>query len=366
VKILELVKSLSGPVLVHVTTEKGKGYKPAEEDDLRLHASTPFDKITGKALKPSSGVPSYTKILGDALIEIVGEHKEVVGITAAMGDGTGLDHLQEKFPSNLYDVGIAEEHAVTFAAGMATQGITPVVAVYSTFLQRAFDQIIHDVSLQDLHVVFILDRAGLVGADGPTHHGSFDLSYLRLIPNMVIMAPKDEAELRDMAYTAIIEYKDGPVALRYPRGSALGVELKPGFRPLPIGKGEIVRQGSSIALLAVGSMVSYALTAASILEPEGIDCHVINMRFIKPLDTELLDETAAKFPKMVTLEENALPGGFGSAVSEYLADTNKKNDLLRIGLPDRFIEHGTQQQLHAMLGIDPAGIAEKIKQMLGK
>jgi 1-deoxy-D-xylulose-5-phosphate synthase len=283
-----------------------------------------------------------------------------------MGDGTGLDPLQEKYPSNFYDVGIAEEHAVTFAAGLSTQGIIPVVAVYSTFLQRAFDQIIHDVSLQNLHVVFVLDRAGLVGADGPTHHGSFDLSYLRLIPNMVIMSPKDEAELRNMTYTAIMEYKDGPIAIRYPRGSGVGVEIEPEFKTLPIGKGEIIRRGSSVALLAVGSMVSYASIASSLLEKEGIECEVVNMRFIKPLDTDLIDDIASRFNKIVTLEENALPGGFGSAVSEYLGDMNMKNDLLRIGLPDKFIDHGTQKQLHAMLGIDPDGIAEKIKKMLGK
>ncbi len=363
VKIFEQVKEFKGPIIVHAITEKGKGYSPAEEHLQKLHASTPFDKLTGKAYKKEGARPSFTAIFGNALVEIVKENPLVVGITGAMPDGTGLDILQKNFPKNYFDVGIAEEHAVTFAAGLATQGIIPVIAVYSTFLQRAFDQIIHDVSLQKLHVVFVLDRAGLVGSDGPTHHGAFDLSFLRLIPNMVIMAPKDESELRDMLYTAV-SYKGGPIALRYPRGSALGVQLKEGFDTIEIGKAEIVKEGSDTALLAVGTMVDYALKAAKYLEAENISCEVVNMRFIKPLDYTMLDEAAEKFGTIFTLEENALMGGFGSGVAEYFSDRQYKNNIVRIGLPDKFIDHGTQQELHHILGIDSEGIAEKVSFVL--
>jgi len=312
------------------------------------------------------GVPaSYTKIFGEALVEIVKENPAVVGITAAMPDGTGMDILQKHFPKNYFDVGIAEEHAVTFAAGLATQNVIPVLAIYSTFLQRAFDQIIHDVGIQNLHVVFVLDRAGLVGSDGPTHHGAFDLSYLRLIPGMVIMAPKDESELRDMLYTAV-NYKRGPIALRYPRGSALGVTLKQGFELIEIGKSERICNGRDTALLAIGSMVDYAIKAAEKLEAEGITCEIINMRFAKPLDNNRLDDIAANHSKIITLEENTLVGGFGSGVLEYFAEKNYKNDVLRIGLPDHFIDHGTQEELHHLLGIDPDGIVEKVKLFIGQ
>jgi 1-deoxy-D-xylulose-5-phosphate synthase len=360
IRIFEDVKDLKGPILVHATTQKGKGYEPAEGHIQKLHASTPFDKLTGKAIKKSGSAASYTKIFGDALVEIVSKNPNVVGITAAMPDGTGLDILQEKHPNNYFDVGIAEEHGVTFSAGLATQGIIPVIAVYSTFLQRGFDQIIHDVALQKLHVVFVLDRAGLVGADGPTHHGTFDLTYLRLIPGMTIMAPKDEAELRNMIFTAV-EHCEGPVAVRYPRGSALGVPLKPGFEKLEIGRSETLIDGDDIALLAVGSMVDYSRKAAALLKDEGVNAEVINMRFIKPIDEKKLDEIASRFTKIVTLEENNLPGGFGSAVLEYLSDNDYKNDVLRIGIPDKFVDHGTQAELHELLGIDPAGIKNKIK-----
>ncbi len=260
-KIFEQVKELKGPILVHAITQKGKGYKPAEGHEQKLHASTPFDKVTGKAIKKSGGNPSYTSIFGNALTEIVKDNPSVIGITAAMPDGTGMDILQKTYPKNYIDVGIAEEHAVTFAAGMATQGVVPVVAIYSTFLQRGFDQIVHDVALQKLHVVFVLDRAGLVGADGPTHHGAFDLTYLRMIPGMVVMAPKDESELRDMLYTAV-NYKSGPVALRYPRGASLGVPVKENFDIIEIGKSETLKEGEDVALLALGSMVNYAMIAS--------------------------------------------------------------------------------------------------------
>jgi 1-deoxy-D-xylulose-5-phosphate synthase len=330
-----------------------------------LHASTPFDKVTGQALKKSGGAPSYTSIFGKALVEIAKQNEKVVGITAAMPDGTGMDYLQKEIPHRYFYVGIAEEHAVTFAAGMATQGIIPVVAVYSSFMQRAFDQIIHDVALQKLHVVFVLDRAGLVGADGPTHHGTFDLTYLRMIPGMVIMAPKDEAELRNMLYTAI-QYENGPVAIRYPRGSALGVEIKNDFEQLQIGESELIQSGTDTAILAVGNMVEYAKKASLILNEEGIHCEIINMRFVKPIDTQYLDEVAKKFGKIITIEENTLVGGFGSGVLEYFSEKNYKSEILRIGLPDYFIDHGTQEELHSIIEIDPEGISKKIKAFVQK
>ena len=360
IKLFEQVRELKGPILVHALTEKGRGYKPAETHTQKLHASTPFDKLTGQAHKKAGAPASYTTIFGNALAQIIKDNPSVVGITGAMPDGTGLDIVQKQFPENYIDVGIAEEHAVTFAAGLATQNVIPVVAIYSTFLQRAIDQIIHDVSLQKLHVIFVLDRAGLVGADGPTHHGSFDISYLRFIPGIVIMAPKDESELRDMLYTAVM-YKKGPIVLRYPRGSALGVPLKEGFDLIEIGKSEKLEDGNDVALLALGSMVDYAKKARKLLSENSISCELINMRFAKPLDSQRLDEVAKKFKKIVTLEENSLPGGFGSAVSEYFSDKKYKNDILRIGLPDNFIDHGTQEELHKLLGIDPIGIFEKVK-----
>jgi 1-deoxy-D-xylulose-5-phosphate synthase len=360
IKIFEQVKNLNGPILVHALTQKGKGYEPAEGDEQKLHASNPFDKLTGKAYKKADAPPAYTKIFGNALKEIVKDNPSVVGITGAMPDGTGLDILQKSYPGNYIDVGIAEEHAVTFAAGLATQGVIPVVAVYSTFLQRAFDQIVHDVGIQKLHVVFVLDRAGLVGADGPTHHGTFDLTYLRLVPGMVIMAPKDESELRDMLFTAI-NYKEGPVAIRYPRGNALGVKIKEGFDAIEIGKSEKLESGGDVVLLAVGSMVEYSIKAAKLLAEDGIHSEVINMRYIKPLDTGILDEISVRHNKIVTLEENTLVGGFGSGVLEYFNEKNYKNDILRIGLPDMFINHGTQKELHNLLEIDPEGIAKKVK-----
>jgi len=365
VDLFEHIKPLKGPILVHIYTEKGKGYKPAEDNAPMFHGVTPFDKITGISVKKNNAAASYTEIFGKALLKIAKENPKVVGITAAMPDGTGLQYLHNEMPERYFDVGIAEEHGVTFAAGLATKGIIPVVAIYSTFLQRAFDQIFHDVSLQKLHVVFALDRAGLVGADGPTHHGVFDLTFLRMLPKMVIMAPKDEAELRNMLYNAI-EYKDGPVALRYPRGSALGVEVSEDFEAIPIGKGEIVNHGNDIAILAVGNMVRFASQAADKLLLENISVEVVNMRFIKPLDTELLDEIASKFDKIITIEENSIVGGFGSGVLEYFAEKEYKNSVRRLGLPDAYVDHGTQDQLYKILKIDADGIVENVREYLNK
>ncbi len=362
-KIFEEVQEWSGPVLVHVITQKGKGYEPAEKDGMNLHGVSPFDKITGKSPK-SGGAQSYTGVFADALVEIVKSNEKVVGITAAMSTGTGLDKLQREVPEKYFDVGIAEQHAVTFAAGMATEGYIPVAAIYSTFLQRAFDQVIHDVAIQDLHVVFAIDRGGLVGADGPTHHGAYDLSYLRMIPGMVIMAPADEQELRDMLYTAV-ELK-GPVALRYPRGSGVGLELRGGFEMLPVGKGVTLRKGSDVAILAVGSMVANAGKAAELLANGGVNAEVINMRFIKPLDTALLDEVASRFKHVITVEDNAVLGGFGSAVAEYYAQKHLPDLRMKIhGLPDDYIEHGSQSELYRSLGLDALGIARTAGELMG-
>jgi 1-deoxy-D-xylulose-5-phosphate synthase len=366
VRIFQEVKNYSGPILVHTITQKGKGYKPAETDVQHLHGVTPFDKVTGLSAKKSEGgPPSYTSVFGKAVVQLAQMEPKLVGITAAMPDGTGLDHLQKAMPERFYDVGIAEQHGVTFAAGLATQGCIPIAAIYSTFLQRAFDQIIHDVAIQHLHVVFALDRGGLVGADGPTHHGVFDLSYLRMIPGMVVMAPKDESELRDMLYTAV-QYDAGPIALRYPRGNGVGVPLKPGFDLIPVGKGEILRSGHTVALLAIGSMVYIALKAAEQLEKEGITCEVVNMRFVKPLDTMLLDGIASRFHTIVTLEDNVITGGFGSAVAEYFAAGRFANVRLRVhGVPDRFIDHGSPAELQRDLLLDPPGVATVVREFVG-
>ncbi len=361
VKIFQEVKDLKGPLLVHVTTEKGKGYLPAEADGQKLHGVVAFDKVTGTQVK-KDGPPALTKVFGDALVEIARKNEKVVGVTAAMPDGTGLNILQNELPDKFFDVGIAEQHAVTFCAGMATQGYVPVAAIYSTFLQRAFDQIIHDVAIQQLHVVFALDRGGLVGADGPTHHGAFDLTYLRLVPGMVIMAPKDENELRDMLLTAV-NYKEGPVALRYPRGNAIGLPKKE-MQEIPIGKGEILRGGNDVAILAIGLMVQHALKTADLLEKEGIHAEVVNMRFVKPVDAELLDAVAEKFDRIVTVEDNTIKGGFGSAILETLQEIGKPRRVLILGLPDSFIEQGTPQQLYELVELHPEGIANKVMHFL--
>jgi len=366
VRLLRSLKELRGPVLLHVLTQKGKGYEPAERDRQNLHAIGKIDKLTGKPLGDSTAPkpPLYQTVFGNAMVELCERDPRIVGITAAMPDGTGLNIVQQRFPERVFDVGIAEAHAVTFAAGLATEGMLPVCAIYSTFLQRAFDQIIHDVALQHLHVVFALDRAGLVGQDGPTHHGVFDLAYLRIIPGMVVMAPKDEQELRNMLYSALYCYTDGPAALRYPRGHGVGVPLGP-MQPIPLGKGEILRSGDALAVIAVGKLVQEALKAAELLEPEGIRIEVVNARFVKPLDTELLEKLAQRFELLVTVEDGQAIGGFGSAVLEFLAQrSNRTTEVVVCGIPDRFIEHATQEEQLHDLGLDAVGIAQRVRQLL--
>ena len=363
VKILEEIKDFSGPILLHVVTEKGHGYKPAKDHYQKFHASTPWDKTTGEALKKSGGAAPYTKIFGEALVEICRDNEKVVGITAAMPDGTGLDILQKAMPERYFDVGIAEQHAVTFAAGMATEGFTPVCAIYSSFLQRAYDQIIHDCAIQKLPVIFVMDRAGIVGADGPTHHGSLDLSYFRCIQGVVVMAPKDEQELRNMLYTATL-YKKGPIAIRYPRGNALGVEQKP-FEQIPIGKGEIIEKGEDAAIIAIGSMVNVAIKTRTALAAENIDIEVVNARFVKPLDSALLKDVFSRHKKVLTLEDNVITGGFGSAVLEFMNQQKIHDvDVIVHGLPDKFVEHGTPDELFADLKMDVKGVSSIIKDLL--
>lgn len=364
-KNFENVKKLEGPVLVHVITQKGRGYKFAEENSPTYHGIAPFDVETGQTLPSSNPAPSYTEIFGRTLQELAADDSRIVAITAAMCEGTGLEKFRAIFPQRFYDVGIAEQLAVTFAAGLATQGLLPVVAIYSTFLQRAYDQILHDVCLQNLPVVFAVDRAGIVGEDGATHQGLFDLSYLRNLPHLVMMAPKDENELRHMLKTAV--GCGSPVSIRYPRGKGVGVPLDGEISTLPPGKGEVLREGSDLAIIAVGCTVHPALKAAQKLAEEGIEAKVINARFIKPLDAELILNTAASVKKILTVEENILAGGFGSAVLELLAENGVTGTTVkRLGIQNQFVEHAKPSELRSSLGLDEEGILQAAKEMLEK
>ena len=370
VKMMRELREIKGPVLLHVITQKGKGYGPAERDKQFLHAIGKVDKITGKAApspepRPTSP-PKYQNVFGETMVELMATNPKIVGITAAMPDGTGLDIVQKQYPDRVYDVGIAEAHGVTFAAGLATQGVTPVVAIYSTFLQRAFDNIVHDAAIQKLHVVFALDRAGVAGADGPTHHGVLDLGYLRLIQGMVVMAPKDEQELRDMMYTAVNSYKEGPVAIRYPRGASVGVPTKP-MNPIEIGKSETLRKGSDVAILAIGNEVKPAFDAAELLANEGINAEVVNARFAKPLDTDMIDDVAKRIGRIVTVEDGQKMGGFGAGVAEYVAEHhNRTCDVKVHGYDDVFVEHATQQQIWADHQLDADGIVDVVKDFVAE
>lgn len=363
-EVLTRAKEMEGPVLIHIHTVKGKGYKPAEQAPDKFHGVGCFDPSTGKSAKKAGCAPSYTSVFSKALIDLAKDRPDILAITAAMPSGTGLKAFGQAYPKRFFDVGIAEEHAMTLAAGMAAAGMHPVIALYSTFAQRAYDQLIHDVCLQNLPVTLCLDRAGLVGEDGPTHHGVFDLSYLRQMPNMCVMAPKDEEELRHMLATAIAI--EGPAAVRYPRGAGLGVPLTDSLETLPVGKAEVLQEEGTIAFLAVGTMVEKAKEAAAILKEEGIEAAVVNMRFIKPLDTELLGEMARTKRLLITAEENVLAGGFGSAVAEYLADHGIEVPLLRFGIPDRFIEQGTRRELLSLCGLQPDEMAERIRERLSQ
>jgi len=352
-----------GPVLIHVITKKGKGYLPAEKNPGDYHGVGPFDIKSGTPVPAADTPTTYTRCFGDTLVHLAEKEPKIVAITAAMPAGTGLSRFARRFPNRFFDVGIAEQHAVTFAAGLATEGMLPVFAVYSTFLQRGLDQVIHDVCLQNLPVTFAIDRGGVVGDDGPTHHGAYDLSFLRFIPNLVLMAPKDENEMQHMLYTAI-QY-NGPAALRYPRGAGEGVELSENLCEIPIGKGELLRQGKDILLLPIGNRVYPALEAARGLEKVGIDAAVINPRFIKPLDNELISEWAEKTGRVVTVEDNARMGGFGSAVLELLAGSSLSHiKVTTLGYGDRYLEHGTQEILWRKGKIDVPAITNAAMELM--
>lgn len=363
IDVLEAAKSIDGPVLVHVLTKKGKGYKPAEDSPNKFHGTGPFEIATGKKIANPNAPVTYTEVFGKSLIELAAKDDKIVGITAAMPDGTGLSAFAKAYPDRCFDVGIAEQHAVTSAAGMAAAGLHPVAAIYSTFLQRAYDSVLHDICMQHLHVTLCLDRAGLVGDDGYTHHGVFDYAYLRSMPHMTIMAPKDENELRHMLKTAI-EF-DGPIAVRYPRGSGLGVDTSEPMHTLPISKAEVLRdfENGDVCLWAIGSMVDSAVKAAGILGAEGIRAGVVNMRFAKPLDRELLLNHAEKYGKIVVLEEGAVRGGVGSAVLEVLNEAGMldKCRVLTLGIPDEFVMHGDKPHLLHDIGLDLDAIVAKTK-----
>lgn len=359
IEVLQAAKKIDGPVMVHVLTKKGKGYKPAEESPNKFHGTGPFEIATGKKITNPAAPISYTEVFGKTITELADSDKKIVGLTAAMPDGTGLNIFAQAHPDRFFDVGIAEQHAVTAAAGMAAAGMKPVTAIYSTFMQRAYDSILHDICMQKLHVTMCLDRAGLVGDDGYTHHGVFDYAYLRSIPNMTIMAPKDENELRHMLKTALSF--NGPISVRYPRGSGVGVDITEPMHELPIGKAEVLRDGTELCFWAIGSMVQSAVQAADKLKEQGIDAGVVNMRFAKPLDKELLIEHAKRYGKIVTLEEGVLAGGVGSEVLEILDDAGllQQCAVLRLGIPDEFVTHGDKKLLFRDLGLDTDAIVQK-------
>jgi 1-deoxy-D-xylulose-5-phosphate synthase len=366
VKVLENIKNkVSGPVFLHVITEKGKGYKPAEEDEKgTYHGVNPGILETCK-VPVSGGMPKYQDVFGSALCEIAKKDKRITAITAAMKIGTGLCEFAERFPDRFFDVGIAEEHAVTFAAAMSLKGLKPVVAIYSTFLQRSFDQLIHDCALQKLDMIFAIDRSGLVGEDGPTHHGVFDISYLRMIPGITIMSPRNETELRNMLYTASIE--KGIFAIRYPRGSGDGISGTPAFQKIEIGRGEVLTEGTDAAVLCIGNITGNVLKASKILSDEGISVSVYDMKFAKPFDEQMLNSVSEKFGTVFTVEENCLIGGFGAGILEYYNSKGKNSlNITRIGISDGFVEHGNTDKLFEILGLDAGGIAASIRKVLKK
>ena len=357
-KTLENVKKMRGPIIVHVLTQKGKGYTPAEQNPTPFHGISPFDKITGVPIKKVGSPPSWSKVFGKALVELAEKDEKIVAITPAMKEGSGLTEFAEKFPDRFFDVGIAEQHAATFAAGLSAEGMKPVLSYYSTFMQRGYDQVIHDIALQHLPVVIAIDRAGLVGEDGPTHHGIYDIAFLRAIPDIIISAPKDQQELRDLLYTAV---NSGKVfAIRYPRGSAVGEEVKE-FKKIPIGSWEILEEGKDIVILAVGKYVQKGLEVKKQLIKYGFNPTVVNARFIRPMDEDLLKEILKRHKYVVTMEDGTLNGGFGSAIAEFILDNRYMNELLRFGIPDRFIQHGKIDKLEEELGLLPQQMAEGIK-----
>ena len=363
--MLTAAKREEGPVLIHVITKKGKGYTPAEERANEFHGTGPFDVATCNKITKPGTPPSYTSVFGKTLVELAEKDRAIVAITAAMPDGTGTNQFAKRFPERFFDVGIAEQHAVTFAAGLATEGIKPVVAIYSTFMQRAYDQVVHDICMQNLPVKLCMDRGGLVGDDGYTHHGVFDYAYLIPLPNMTVMAPKDENELRHMLLTAM-EYNDGPISLRYPRGSGVGVDISEPMHTLPIGKAEIIKEGTDLTIWAIGSMVAEAKKTAALLQEKGISAGVVNMRFAKPLDEELLLADATRTHHIVIMEEGVVKGGVGEAIMETLNDHGllQATAVLPFGIPDQFVSQGDKKLLMRDIGLAPDQMAEKISQWI--
>lgn len=366
IEILGAVKELPGPNLIHVVTTKGYGWEKSEADAIKWHASNPFDIESGKLKSPPSPTPGLTKVFGEAITELAQKDKRIIGITGAMPEGCGLNIMAAAIPERVYDVGIAEEYAVTFAAGAACDGLKPVVAIYSTFLQRAFDQIVHDVALQHLNVTFVLDRAGLVGLDGPTHHGAMDLSYLGMIPGMVILAPSDEKELRNLLYTAL-EYNDGPIAVRYPRGNAKAPDAKLPFQAVEIGIPKVVEEGEDLLILAVGHMLDYSLKAAEALRADGLRPTVVDVRTVKPLNREAYEALFSRHRAVLTVEDNVLHGGYGTTISLLLNELGRRDlPLGHVALPDEFVTHGEISVLHRILGMDAEGIRKKALELLGQ
>ncbi len=363
IDILNNVKCLNEPVLLHVTTTKGKGYPPSEKNPVYFHGVGCFDADTGESITEDCTIPTYTHVFGQTLLKMASEDPRIIAVTAAMPEGTGLSDFAHAYPDRFFDVGIAEQHAVTFAAGLATEGLRPVVAIYSTFLQRAYDQILHDVCIEAIPVVFAVDRGGIVGEDGATHNGVFDLSYLRSLPNMVVMAPKDENELRRMLTTAIAY--DGPIAIRYPRGTAEGGKLENENVTIPIGKGKVLKKGDDVVIFAIGRSVNEALSAHAMLKEHNISATVVNCRFVKPLDADLIGTLSRKIPRIITIEENVRQGGFGSAVLECLADQEITGFRLKcIGIPDTFVEHGAQEFLRSKYCVDASAIFKAAKKLM--
>jgi 1-deoxy-D-xylulose-5-phosphate synthase len=359
IEVLKAIQQLKGPHVLHVVTKKGRGYEPAESDPIKYHGVTRFNPETGEMVKAPGGPPTYTQVFGRTLVRLAEEDPKIVAITAAMPEGTGLDLFRKEIPKRFYDVGLGEQHAATFAAGLACGGLKPVVAIYSSFMQRGFDQMIHDVCLQKLPVVFCLDRGGLVGDDGPTHHGTFDLSYCRMMPHLTVMAPKDENELQHMMKTAL--NLAGPSVIRYPRGAGLGVPMDSLLKLLPLGKGETLRPGTDVTLMAIGHQVQPCLEAAEILAEKGVSVGVVNGRFVKPLDRDFVVGVARSAPLLVTVEENTVIGGFGDAVRAALE--GEKADVRVIGVPDSFVEHGTQSKLRDKVGLSSAKIADRVLEL---
>ena len=366
--VLSDLKHIPGPKILHCITQKGKGYKPAEDGDTtKWHAPGLFDKETGEIISTSAkkSPPKYQDVFGETIIELAKQNENIVGVTPAMLTGSSLNKMLEEMPERVFDVGIAEQHAVTFSAGLATQGIVPYCNIYSTFMQRAYDQVIHDVALQNLDVIFCLDRGGFVGADGATHHGVFDMAYFRCVPNLIVSAPMNEQELRNLMYTAQLPNK-GPFSIRYPRGNGVMLDWKTPFTEIEIGKGRTIKVGEQVAVLSIGNTGNFVVEANLDFEKEGLDIAHYDMRFVKPLDTELLHDIFQKFDKVITIEDGCLQGGFGSAVVEFMIDNNYKSEVIRLGIPDEFINHGTQQQLYTECYFDTKSIKESVYKLINR